>query len=83
MRVIQPEPGIFIWTTTTGHTYRRESDGTTTLIDVAPPRPDQRPRHTGQERQADRPGSDRATERPQARPTDKSDNPTDNEPPPF
>ncbi|GAA4424270.1 hypothetical protein GCM10023169_20750 [Georgenia halophila] len=34
MRVRQPKPGIFLWTTATGHTYRRERDGTITLIAV-------------------------------------------------
>ncbi|WP_098482787.1 hypothetical protein [Georgenia soli] len=36
--VTQPEPGIFVWTTPSGHTYRRETNGTTTLIAIRPPR---------------------------------------------
>ncbi|WP_143426991.1 HNH endonuclease [Georgenia soli] len=35
--VTQPEPGIFVWTTPSGHTYRRETNGTTTLIAIGPP----------------------------------------------
>lgn len=31
-RLTQPEPGIFEWTTPTGHRYRREPDGTTTSL---------------------------------------------------
>src|SRR5690554_2017850 len=30
--VTQPEPGIFEWTTPTGHVYRRDRDGTTTML---------------------------------------------------
>ncbi|MPV36686.1 HNH endonuclease signature motif containing protein [Georgenia subflava] len=30
--VVQPQPGIFEWTTPTGHVYRRESDGTITML---------------------------------------------------
>ena len=32
----QPEPGIFEWTTPTGHRYRREHDGTTTPLTHRP-----------------------------------------------
>nr|KEP24489.1 hypothetical protein DA06_11085 [Georgenia sp. SUBG003] len=35
--VTQPEPGIFVWTTPSGHTYRRERNGTTTLLAIRPP----------------------------------------------
>ena len=39
-RLTQPEPGIFEWTTPTGHRYRRERDGTTiALTHRRPPRP--------------------------------------------
>ncbi|QOR71181.1 DUF222 domain-containing protein [Ruania alkalisoli] len=34
----QPEPGIFEWTTPTGHRYRRERDGTTTDLTPGGPR---------------------------------------------
>ncbi|MPV37564.1 HNH endonuclease signature motif containing protein, partial [Georgenia subflava] len=30
--VVQPQPGIFEWTTPTGHVYRRETDGTITML---------------------------------------------------
>lgn len=36
-RVTQTEPGIFEWTTPTGHHYRRERDGTTTPLSHKPP----------------------------------------------
>ncbi|WP_022919597.1 HNH endonuclease signature motif containing protein [Ruania albidiflava] len=36
----QVEPGIFEWTTPTGHRYRRERDGTTTSLTHQPPRRD-------------------------------------------
>ena len=35
-RVTQPEPGIFEWTTPTGHRYRRERDGSTTALSHRP-----------------------------------------------
>ncbi|MCK6211122.1 hypothetical protein KZX45_17975, partial [Georgenia sp. EYE_87] len=35
--VTQPEPGIFVWLTPSGHTYRRERNGTVTLLAVRPP----------------------------------------------
>ncbi|MFC7405024.1 DUF222 domain-containing protein [Georgenia alba] len=42
--VTQPEPGVFVWTTTTGHTYRRDLGGLITLVGIGPPRPVRQPR---------------------------------------
>ena len=39
-QLTQVEPGIFEWTTPTGHRYRRERDGTTTSLTHQPPRRD-------------------------------------------
>ena len=35
--VVQPEPGIFEWLTPTGHAYRREINGTITMLPHLPP----------------------------------------------
>ncbi|MFC7406636.1 HNH endonuclease [Georgenia alba] len=37
MRVSQPEPGVFVWRTATGHTYRRDRVGTITLVEIRLP----------------------------------------------
>ncbi|GAA4423211.1 hypothetical protein GCM10023169_18540 [Georgenia halophila] len=44
--VTQPEDGIFVWTTPTGHTYRRDRDGTITLTKITTP-PSFPARHNG------------------------------------
>ncbi|WP_341358546.1 DUF222 domain-containing protein [Georgenia sp. M64] len=35
--VVQPQPGIFEWLTPTGHAYRREINGTITMLPHTPP----------------------------------------------
>ena len=65
----QPQPGIFEWTTPTGHRYRREHDGTTTSLS----HPDHRPRYGG-------PANDDG-DPPSSDPPDYD--PPDYDPPPF
>ena len=64
----QPEPGIFEWTTPTGHRYRREHDGTTTSLSHHT----QKPRY-----------GDPTSHPPGADPPDASTDPHDYGPPPF
>ena len=78
----QPEPGIFEWTTPTGHRYRRETDGTTTSLTHHTHRP-----RYGSPTDDDLPGGDPDSGDPDSGDPDSGDpdggDPPDYGPPPF